>query len=65
MNRVVASLVILALVVATLAIVRSENARPALPLISADFPVCVTVRPPPLQPQPSGANLYPRREDDA
>lgn len=63
--RLISAAIVIAFALAALA--ASEHAKPndALPLVSADFPVCVTIRPPPLQQQPSGVNPYPRRKDFA
>jgi hypothetical protein len=59
-----ARLLFLALVALAVFGPSAERDRQPL-LVDADYPVCVTVRPPPLEPRPSTKNLYPRRKDIA
>lgn len=40
-----------------------NHQRQVAGLYSADFPVCTTITPAPLQPRVNGKNVYPRRKD--
>lgn len=53
------------LLVGVLILIKREDPAQALPLVKADYPVCITIHPAPLGPQPTNKDPHPRMLDSA
>lgn len=62
---IIASIAWIAWLVSALAIEKHREGLQGATLYRADYPMCVTVHPPPITPPADGTNVYPRRKDNA